>query len=81
MPSKRQQGAGHQGQRVRRSVEERRRAVSRGRRQVEDLRAPGGATSERGVVLELDGEMAGAVVIAERGRVDLCVWVGQGVCL
>jgi len=61
----RQQGAGRKGQRVRRSVEECARAVSRECGQVEGLWAPGGATGERGVVLELDDETAGAAVIAE----------------
>ena len=44
---------------------------------MEGLGAPGGATSKRGVVLEFDGETAGAAVVAElRERVGICVWVG-----
>ena len=71
-----QRSAERRAQRVRRPVEERARAAPGERGQVEGLGAPGGATNERGVVLEFDGETAGAAVVAElRERVGICVWV------
>lgn len=72
-----QRSAERRSQHVRRSVEERARTATGKRSQVEYLGAPGGATGECGVVLELDGDAAVVAVVAETGeRVRICVWVG-----
>jgi len=72
-----QRSAERRGQRVRRSVEERARTATGKRGEVEYLGAPGGATGECGVVLELDGDAAIVAVVAEPGeRVGMGVWVG-----
>jgi hypothetical protein len=76
----RQRSAKCRGQPVRRSIEERARVASRERMvRLKGLNPPGGATAtgQREVAPELDGEMAGAAVVAElRERVGQCVWVG-----
>jgi hypothetical protein len=49
----------------------------RERGQVEGLGAPGGTTSKRGVMLEFDGETAGAAIVAElQEKVGIWVWEG-----
>lgn len=69
--------AERRGKYVGRAVEDRAWAAPRDRGHVESLGAPVGASGERGIALEFDGEEARGPVVSEAGkRVRVCIGIG-----